>query len=453
MKPFWKIFLVIFVLAGGGFYWWTKQSGGKTGEAAPVAKSEGKTDGKAPGKRGGGPINVSAVKTARAPMPVIIDAVGAVESEHSVAVRPQVNGVLDAVLFREGDRVKQGQALFRLDARPMQAAVDQARAALARDQAQYAQAQAQEARLRPLMEKDYVTRQEYDVAATQAKALESTVNANKAVLEQAQLQMSYANITAPISGRTGSLSVRAGNLVTGGTGGAPLVVINSTQPILVSLSVPQRYLDDVRKYWGTPDLKVEISANPGSPAVATGQLVFIDNTVNPTTGTITLKARVKNEKEELWPGQFIAARIILRIEKDAVVLPEAAVLPGQKGTFVYLVNDGRAKVQAVTVDRQVGERMVISSGLSGGEEVLINVPPSVTDGSQIAVRAPGSEKSGDGEGKAGKSGKGEKQGKSEKAESDSKDDAGAQEGKKGGDEKGGKSKGGQKKGDASKEAK
>ena len=119
MKPFWKIFLVIFVLAGGGFYWWTKQSGGKPGEAAPVAKSEGKTDGKAPGKRGGGPINVSAVKTARAPMPVIIDAVGAVESEHSVAVRPQVNGVLDAVLFREGDRVKQGQALFRLDARPM----------------------------------------------------------------------------------------------------------------------------------------------------------------------------------------------------------------------------------------------------------------------------------------------------------------------------------------------
>ena len=453
MKPFWKIFLVIFVLAGGGFYWWTKQTGTKPGEAAPTAKSEGKADGKAPGKRGGGPINVTAVKTVRAPMPVVIDAVGSVESEHSVAVRPQVNGVLDAVLFREGDRVKQGQALFRLDARPMQAAVDQARAALARDQAQYAQAQAQEARLRPLMEKDYVTRQEYDVAATQAKALESTVNANKAALEQAQLQMSYAHITAPISGRTGSLSVRAGNLVTGGTGGAPLVVINSTQPILVALSVPQRYLEDVRKYWGTPDLKVEISANPGSPAVATGQLVFIDNAVNPTTGTITLKAQVKNEKEELWPGQFIAARIILRVEKDAVVLPEAAVLPGQNGTFVYLVRDGRAKVQAVTVDRQVGERMVISSGLSGDEEVLINVPPSVTDGSQIVVRAPGSEKSGDGEGNAGKSGKGEKQGKGEKAAVDSKDSAGAQDGKKVGDEKGGTSKGGQKKGEASKEAK
>lgn len=404
MKPFWKVFLVIFVLAGGGFYWWTKQAGGKPGEtvAAGAAKSDNKAEGKAAGKRGSGPITVTIVKAERAAMPVIIDAVGSVESEHSVAVRPQVNGVLDAVLFKEGDRVKQGQALFRLDARPMQAAVDQANAALARDQAQYAQAQAQEARLRPLMEKDYVTRQEYDVAATQAKALESTVNANKAALQQAQLQMSYAHINAPISGRTGSLSVRAGNLVTGGTAGAPLVVINSTQPILVSLSVPQRYLDEVRKYWGTADLKVEVSPNAGSPAVASGQLVFIDNAVNATTGTITLKARVKNEKEELWPGQFIAARIILRVEKDAIVLPEAAVLPGQSGTFVYLARDGRAKVQAVKVDRQVGERMVITSGLSGDEEVLINVPPSVTDGSQIVV-------GGAGDGKAGKKG-GERKG-------------------------------------------
>jgi multidrug efflux system membrane fusion protein len=406
MKPFWKTFLVIFVIAGGGAYWWSKQSGGKPNETAGA--NAPKSEAKAPGKRGpGGPISVTTIKVERKAMPVIIDAVGTVESEHSVAVRPQVNAVLDAVLFKEGDRVKQGQALFRLDSRPMQAAADQARAALARDQAQYVQAQAQEARLRPLMEKDYVTRQEYDVAATQAKALESTVNSNKAALEQAQLQLSYSHITAPISGRTGSLSVRAGNLVTGGTGGAALVIINSTQPILVALSVPQRYLDDVRKYWGTTDLKVEISANPGGPAVAEGQLVFIDNTVNPTTGTIVLKARVKNAKEELWPGQFIAARIVLKVEKDAIVLPEAAVLPGQNGTFVFVVRDGRAKVQVVTVDRQVGERMVISSGLNGDEEVVTNVPPSVTDGSQIVVRGAGGD---------GAEGKDEKKGGERKGE-------------------------------------
>ena len=310
MKPFWKVFLVIFVLAGGGLYWWTKQPGGKPAETAGANAS--KAEGKAPGKRGsGGPIAVNTVKAVRTAMPVVIDAVGTVESEHSVAVRPQVNGVLDAVLFKEGDRVKQGQPLFRLDSRPMQAAADQARAALARDQAQYVQAQAQEARLRPLMEKDYVTRQEYDVAATQAKALESTVNANKAALEQAQLQLSYAQISAPIAGRTGSLSVRAGNLVTGGTGGAPLVVINSTQPILVSLSVPQRFLDDVRKVWGTADLKVEISPNPGAPAVAVGQLVFIDNAVNPTTGTITLQS-ARQERE----GRTVARPVHRRADRS-----------------------------------------------------------------------------------------------------------------------------------------
>ena len=419
MKPFWKIFLVIFVLGGGGIYWWTKQ----TGTSAESAKAEGKS-----GRRGGGPIAVTAVKVTRAAMPVVIDAVGTVESEHSVAVRPQVSGVLEAVLFKEGDRVKEGQPLFQLDARPMRAAVDQARAALTRDQAQYAQAQAQEARLRPLMEKDYVTRQEYDVAATQAKALESTVNANKAGLEQAQLQLSYATIVAPIGGRTGSLSVRAGNLVTGGTGGAPLVVINSMQPILVSLSVPQRYLEDVRKVWGNADLRVDISPNPGAPAVAQGQLIFIDNTVNPTTGTITFKARVKNEKEELWPGQFIAARIVLRVEADAIVLPEAAVLPGQDGPFVYVVRDGRAKVQKVTVDRQIGERMVISAGLDGSEEVLINVPPSVTDGSQVTMRGEGKE--GGKDGKESKKGKADKDAKDEKADGESKGAKGKGEGAK-----------------------
>jgi multidrug efflux pump subunit AcrA (membrane-fusion protein) len=148
--------------------------------------------------------------------------------------------------------------------------------------------------------------------------------------------------------------------------------------------------------------------------------------VNPTTGTITFKARVKNEKEELWPGQFIAARIVLRVEKDAIVLPEAAVLPGQDGSFVYVARDGRAKLQKVTVDRQIGERMVIAKGLNGDEEVLVNVPPSVTDGSQIAVRGAGGDKGGDGEGKEGKKG-GERKGDKAK-DAPAKDDA-AKEGK------------------------
>ena len=397
MKPFMKFILIVCLIAGGGggYYWWKTQVGAKTTET--VAKGEGK---KGAGKRGvGGPVTVRIVQVERKAMPVVIDAVGTVESEHSVAVRPQVNGVLTAVLFKEGDRVKAGQALFRIDPRPMQASVDQATSALARDQAQLAQAKDQESRLRPLMQKEYITRNEYDVAATQVKSLEATVSSNRAVLEQAKLQLSYGQILAPIAGRTGSLSVDSGNLVTGGTGGAPLVVINSTQPIVVSLSVPQRFLEDVRRYWNTPDLKVQTSLNPGGPAVAEGALVFIDNTVNPTTGTILLKARFKNEKEELWPGQFVAARIILKVEKDALVLPEGAVQPGQDRPFVYVVRDGKAAMQEVRVARQIGRDMVIDKGLNGDEQVVVDVPLALTVGAQVVVRTPGEGKGQEAEGR------------------------------------------------------
>jgi len=372
--------VVICALAGGGYYWWKAQGASKAAES--VAPKSVKAEGK--GRRAG-PVTVRTMEPSRQPMPVVIDAVGTVESEHSVAVRPQVNGVLEAVLFTEGDYVKKGQLLFRIDPRPMQAAVDQAGAAVARDEAQWAQAKAQEQRLRPLMEKDYITRNEYDVAATQVKSLEATVAANRAVLDQARLQLAYASISAPIAGRTGSLSVKAGNLVTAGTVGVPLVVINSTQPILIALSVPQRHLEDVRRHWNTPDLKVAIGPSPAAPPVAEGSLVFIDNAVNTQTGTILLKARARNEREQLWPGEFVAARITLRIEKDALVLPESAVQPGQDRPFVYLVRGGKAAVQPVEVDRQIGSLVVVGKGLAGGEQVIVDVPPTLAEGVSVKI--------------------------------------------------------------------
>lgn len=393
------VFAGMGALVLGGYWYWQQPA------AANAKKAAGKP-GKGAGKRGGGPVSVSTVTAMRQPMPVVIDAVGTVESEHSVAVRPQTNGVLEAVLFKEGDPVKQGQILFRIDARPMIASVEQAKAALARDQAQLAQARAQEARLRPLAEKEYITKNEYDVALTQSKSLQATVEANRAMLEQAQLQLSYATITAPISGRTGSLSVKPGNLVGAGTGGLPLVVINSTKPILVSLSVPQRYLDELRRAWSSGGIRVAVGPNPLSPAVAEGSLVFIDNSVNQQTGTIMLKARVKNEKEQLWPGQFVAARIVLKVEENALVLPESAVQPGQDASFVYIAKDGRARLQNVIVDRQVDDLVVISKGLSGGEAIVKDVPPVMADGSPITVRSADG-KAGKGTGKSrGQGGKG-----------------------------------------------
>jgi len=393
------VFAALAAVVLGGYWYWQKPT------SANAEKVTGKP-GKGAGKRGSGPVTVTTVTAKRQAMPVVIDAVGTVESEHSVAIRPQTNGVLEAVLFKEGDRVKQGQVLFRIDSRPMLASVEQARAALARDQAQLQQARAQEDRLKPLAEKDYITKNEYDVAITQSKALQATVEANRAAMEQAKLQLSYASITSPINGRTGSLSVKSGNLVSAGTGGSPLVVINSTQPILVSLSVPQRYLNDVRSAWGDGAVKIMISLDANSPAVAEGSLIFIDNSVNQQTGTIVLRARVKNEKEQLWPGQFVAARIILKIEQDALVLPESAVQPGQDGALVYIAKEGRAQIQNVQVDRQIGELVVISKGLSGGEEIIKDVPPTLANGSAIVLRG-GEGKGGKGEGN-GKSGKGKK---------------------------------------------
>ena len=358
MKPFWIVFIVLAATAGGGYYWWKHQAAAPQGTEA-AAKAEGKGKGK---KGRGGPVSVRVITPKRQPTPVLIDAVGTVESQHSVAVHPQISGVLTAVRFKEGDYVKQGQVLFEIDPRPMQAAMEQSQAAVRRDEAQLAQARAQEERLRSLVDKDYITRQEYDVAATTAKSLEATVNANRAALEQAQLQLAYSRIVAPISGRTGSLGVRAGNLVSAGTGGTPLVVINSTRPILVAIPVPQRYLDDVRKVWGTPDLKVEIAADRGGATMVEGRLVFIDNAVNPGTGTILLKAQVANDREELWPGQFLAARIVLRVEQDAMVLPEGAIQPGQESPFVFVVADGRARVKPVTIDRQIGDPPEVLDG-------------------------------------------------------------------------------------------
>ncbi len=382
------LFGLIAAIAAGGYWYWQK-SAAQGSDKGKIAQGKPGKEGKGRGKGRGGPVPVRLTSVTRQPMPVVIDAVGSVESEHTVAVRPQVSGTLTAVTFKEGDYVRQGQVLFRIDSRPMQVSVAQTQAAVKRDEAQLEQARAQEQRLRPLAEKEYITRQEYDVAATQMKSLEATVTANKAVVDAAKLQLSYAEITAPISGRTGSLNVKAGNLVAGGTGGAPLVMINSTRPILVTLSVPQRNLDDIRKSGVQQQFKVEITPNGGGKVLATGTLVFIDNTVNPSTGTILVKARVGNENEELWPGQFVSGRIILRVEDDAVTLPEGAVQPGQDGPFVFVVKGDRARVQNVTVDRQLGPQVVIAKGLNGDERVVIDVPPTLTDGSPVILAEEG----------------------------------------------------------------
>src|SRR5262249_10743246 len=220
------LFLVIGVGAYGGWWWWQQQGG------ASAAESGG---GKGKGRGKGAPPIVKTTKAVAKPMPVLIEAVGTVESEHSVQVRAQVSGVLQAVPFKEGDTVKSGQLRFQIDRRTFEAAYRQSQAQLARAQAQLKNAKVQQARLEPLLKREFITRQEFDVAVTSAKSLEATVAADHALMEQARLQLEYARIHAPISGRTGALTVKPGNLVTASTGasGTPLVTINSMGPIRV----------------------------------------------------------------------------------------------------------------------------------------------------------------------------------------------------------------------------
>ena len=372
------VFLVIGALGAGGYWYWSKPAAAPAGD-----QPAGKGKGKGKGKGGGGPLFVKAVPAVTKAMPVLIEAVGTVEPEHSVQVRAQISGVLQTMTFKEGDRVKAGQLLFQIDSRTFQAQYNQALAQLARDKAQLENARVQEKRLEPLLKREFITRQEYEVAVTSAKSLEATVQADQAAAEQARIQLEYARIRAPISGRTGAVAVKTGNLVTANSG-APLVTINTMDPVLVSFSLPERQLDDIRRF--EKQMRIEILPERNSPPVEEGKLVFIDNTVTPQTGTVLLKTRVPNAKEAIWPGQFVNVRMVLTIDPEAVVVPEAAVQPGQDGSFVYLIDENsRVKVQPVKVARQIGAEVVIAEGIKAGDRVITEIPQALTPGGQVRI--------------------------------------------------------------------
>jgi multidrug efflux system membrane fusion protein len=402
------VFAAIGTLAGGGYWYWQKSATAVNAEPPAKAKSKGGGRG-----AGGGPITVRVARAAIKPMPVIIEAVGTVEPEQSVQVRAQVNGVLQSVFFKEGDKVKAGQLLMQIDPRTYQAQYNQALAALARDKAQLENARAQQERLEPLLKREFITRQEYEVAVTSTKSLEATLQANQAAAEQARIQLEYTRIHAPITGRTGALAVKPGNLVAagGGGGGTPLVTINSTDPILVTFSIPERQLEEIRRYQNEKDMRIEILTDRTAPPAASGKLVFIDNTITPQTGTVILKTRVENDAEVLWPGQFINVRIVLTVEQNAVVVPEAAVQPGQEGSFVYLVDEeNKVRVQPVKVARQIGGDVVIASGVKPGDRMITEIPQALQPGATVRIAGadgkPGAKEKGK-KGKAGKKDQGE----------------------------------------------
>lgn len=335
----------------------------------------------------GGPprIPVSVARVERRAVPYGIAATGTVEPVRTVAVTSRVSGMLQRVRFGEGEEVAEGQVLFEIDARPFAAALQQAEANLSRDLAQAENAVREAARYQALVKDKFVTEEDYQARQAAADALTATVRADSASLTVARLTLSYATIRAPITGRTGGLMLHEGNQVVANQT-APLVTINQLRPILVRFAVPATTLPDVQRHAGKA-LRVEARPALDSTAFA-GELSFVDNHVDSSTGTVLLKGRFPNRDGRLWPGEFVAVTLVLDVQADALVIPEQAVLNAQQGAFVYVVNpDGTAQQRPVTVRRTADSLAVIDAGLDVGMLVVTDGQLRLTPDSRVEIRA------------------------------------------------------------------
>jgi len=318
--------------------------------------------------------------------PLSIKVVGTVEPMETVTVKPQVSGVITQVNFIEGQEVKEGQLLFRIDPLPFQIALDSAKAQLAKDMALAANAENQAKRYADLVKKDYVTKDQYETSRTQADMYKAMVRIDEATVSQAKLNLDYSSVKATIPGRTGARLVHQGLLVKANE--TPLVVINKMRPILVNFSIPGTQFPHVQKY--AAGGKLEVRAYPSrenSDAVVKGELYFSDNAVDPNTGTITLKAKFSNEEGALWPGQFVDTELILAIENNALTVPAAAVVAGQEGTFVFVVGEGnKVEKRPVKVNRTVNDTAVIDEGLQPGQTVVTDGQMRLVPGAQVDIK-------------------------------------------------------------------
>ena len=340
------------------------------------------------GGRGGqaGPVPVTVATVERKSMPIEIRVIGTAEAYSTVAVHAQLTGQLTDVKFKEGDDVQEGQPLFNLDRRPLETALQQAQANLDRDIAQAANAEAQAKRYQDLAERGIATREQVDTSRTGATASSATVEADRAAVENAKVQLQYATIAAPLSGRTGALMVHEGNLVRANDV-SPLVVINQVSPIYVSFSIPESQLPEFKRYMSLGSLQVQ-AAPPNEPGPeATGRITFVDNAVDQTTGTIRIKGTFSNENRRLWPGQFVNVTVALTTDANAIVVPAAAIQAGQQGSYAFVVKpDKTVDLRPVEVARTTLADIVVRSGLQAGETVVTDGQLRLVPGSRISVK-------------------------------------------------------------------
>jgi membrane fusion protein, multidrug efflux system len=331
------------------------------------------------------PVPVVVAEATQRNVPVQVTAIGNVQAYSTVTIESLVDGEIQRAYFTQGEYVRKGELLFTIDPRPFQAALHQAEANLARDEAQAKYARVQAGQYTQLQKEGIVSLTQYQQFTSNADAQEAAVRADQAAVENAKVQLSYCSIYAPISGRTGGLLVYPGNLVKNNS--TSLVVINQISPIYVDFSVPEQYLAPVRAYQSHRRLRVFAAPSGQENDPSTGALSFINNTVDSSTGTIELKGTFANGDRCLWPGQFVNVTLDLSLQSHATVVPTQAVQTGQEGSYIYVVKPNlTAEIRPVKVGHTVGGVTVIEQGIKPGETVVTNGQLRLYPGAKVSVK-------------------------------------------------------------------
>jgi membrane fusion protein, multidrug efflux system len=348
------------------------------------------------GRKGGkGPpaVPVTVARVIQETVPVRLRAIGNVEAFATVALKARVDGQIIEVNFKEGAPVKKRDVLFRIDPRPYAAALRQAEANALRDTAARDQARSQERRYQELLDKNFISKEAYAQIRTNAETAAAVATASRAALENARLNLDYCTISSPLDGFVGKVLLQAGNLAKANDVN-PLVVINQVRPIYVNFAVPEQELPEVRKRMAEGALEVEVL--PADPAQThpKGRLIFVDNAVDPSTGTIRLRAQFDNDDAALWPGQFVNVSVRLYDQMDAIVIPTRAVQTGPEGQYVYVIGDElTAEMRRIAVLRTDGDRAIVEKGLKQGERVVTRGQLRLGPKVRVQIGKPGAEAS------------------------------------------------------------
>ena len=370
-----KLLLGAAVLALGlGGFWWTQHDQPSL-QAAPL-----------PGAAAAVPV-VAGTAEAR-DVPVYADGLGTVQAYNSVTVRSRVDGQIMQVFFTEGQMVKEGDPLFQIDPRPLQAALDQAVATQQKDEAQLVSAKADLQRFAKLLTGGYQTQQAYDTQKALVGQIEASIKADAAAIDTARLNLGYADIRAPLSGRTGARLVDQGNLIHASDGTA-LVSITQLKPIFVDFTIPQSHLAEIRRNQENAPLAVEALDANAAEVLDTGKLTLIDNQVDTTTGTIHLKATFDNDKAQLWPGQFVNARLILSTRKDRVTVPATTAQQGPEGYYAYVIKpDQTVERRSLQLAGFQQGQAIVTAGLTAGEKIVVDGQFRLSPGARVQIAQP-----------------------------------------------------------------